>query len=275
MTAITSPSPQKLRVFDTLGQSFRLWGRNLAYFSLLGLMLREGNYLFEVVLEATPFTFEIYIPFPIRMLLLMVMKSLLTYGFYLLITRRCHHSPPQQNPAPKTARLNLALLLYVLTIVAFLPLIKLGSNIYLVENANIGNVFFQLSFLFNRIPGYILTLIFFVLVPVAVIEQQGIAKTLRRCLDLCRGHRLALFWLFLFNGILQIFFAVFIINFVPLINQGGLLISDHWIDYRKFSAQVILGLIEPFIVILWSATYANLIRIKSLQNPEHLKQVFD
>ncbi|WP_020591309.1 hypothetical protein [Kiloniella laminariae] len=289
MTTISQVSPEKLPVINTLSQTFRLWGQNLVYFSLLGLMFRGGIYLFEVSLEAASYLFKVYIHMMIRLGLLMAVQSLLTYGFYLLITRRCHHYGRQghtsqlhteqvhapQRPLPKISRLNPALLLAVLTFVVFLPLFKLGTTVFLIVNPGPDILFSQLPFLVGNIPGYILALIFFIFIPVAVIEQPGPDKALERCLDLSRGHRWSLFWLFLFTGLFLTLIAQPVSYLLPLIPQGGFLISEIWFDYHRTGATLVQGLTAPFVALLWYSAYTNLAGIKYSQSPEQLNRIFE
>ena len=51
--------------------------------------------------------------------------------------------------------------------------------------------------MFFLVPGLLALTVFFVAAPCAAVEGRGLLHSLRRSLELTRGHRLAIFWLFL------------------------------------------------------------------------------
>ncbi|MBI1180107.1 MAG: hypothetical protein GC201_06075 [Alphaproteobacteria bacterium] len=117
------------------------------------------------------------------------------------------------------------------------------------------------------IPGVILSLMWAVAVPAAVVERPGVFAALGRSADLTRGHRWQILGLALVYAVIVIAFtiavglATLIVSFVPLLPVLVTAVAN--------------ALVAAFGAVTFTVLYSELRRIKDGVGVDAIAQVFD
>ncbi|WP_020591306.1 glycerophosphoryl diester phosphodiesterase membrane domain-containing protein [Kiloniella laminariae] len=284
MTILTTSAPQKLRVFDTLGQSFSLWGRNFIYLTLLALLVQVTItvYLGAVQDIYLPLSTKYYLTFTILgQFLQSCVPAILLYGVYFLIIWRSYHQI--KNPDGLEARqwlptalfrLNFPLILYMMVTVSLYPMVKaytLVMAMNLLENNSIFPFYYSMAV---NLLIFIFQLFFFVLLPLIIIERPSVTDSIRHCLNLTRGNRLKIFGLLVIYGLIQ---GLYNLGFNQLYNLIDLLTGPSGLTSQQISfiLSIQQALFIPLPLILWSVVYVNLTQLQQFDNPDYLKDVFE
>ena len=106
-----------------------------------------------------------------------------------------------------------------------------------------------IGFVLLIVPGLVLLTFLALIVPVVVLERQGITDAFRRSAELVRGHGWQVF------GVLVLTFLVYIV--VGLIISFVLLVLSPWV--RDFISNIVSGtLLAPFTALALTLTYYRL-----------------
>ena len=131
--------------------------------------------------------------------------------------------------------------------------------------AIIQEVGFVLGAVLLLVPGLFLATVWYVGRSVLVFERKGIVASLRRSADLTRGHRWAVFGIFLLQ-VLGLSVVILILTRVALVFDGVIASA-----VASFAGEVIL---MPLGTIIGTATYCALRRAKEGPAVETFAEVF-
>lgn len=161
-------------VRGVLGTSFRVWKRNLLPFTLIALVIYAPDTALRAIVDPT----WALALLPLAILLNTILSASLTYG----VVMELHGTRPSLRACIANG---VAQLIPVIGVVA-LSSLGIGAGLLLV------------------VPGIVLMLNWYVVVPVAIIERSGVMDSLRRSRELTHGYRGPLFaivvvtWLVMF-----------------------------------------------------------------------------
>ncbi|WP_162938119.1 hypothetical protein [Kiloniella sp. EL199] len=282
MTAIPSTIPVKIPVFDTLLEAFDLWGRSFLYFAPLAAVFVAVISLSSI--EEVPDFITGITNSETRLLYIAhtVLSLLVSYALYWLVSWRCYqrlrNSDSKEAGAwfPKEfLRFNLALLILLIITEIVYPAVEVyiydvWVDVFLKVDSS-GTILREYPVVLDiaiGAPSYIFSILFFILIPLMVIEKTVFFKALKRTLELSRGNYFAILGLFLLNMIVaSIFGAViwafftFLIEFPALfnlLNDTSTLFVQSTVIFMQW------GLMLVFTVTLWTATYARLLVMKEV-----------
>uniref|UniRef100_UPI00263291C6 hypothetical protein n=1 Tax=uncultured Kiloniella sp. TaxID=1133091 RepID=UPI00263291C6 len=280
MTAIPSTIPAKLPVFDTLLDAFSVWGRNFLYFALIAAVFVTGITLSPI--EEVPDFITGITNGETRFLYLadVAITLLLTYALYWLVSWRCFQqlnnadSKETGNWFPKEfLRLNTALLIFLIIAEVIYPAVGMfiydvWVNAFLIFD-NSGGILSEYPVVLDIViqaPTYIFSILFFILMPLTVIEKTSFIKALKRTLQLSKGNCFAILGLFLLNLVVAAVLGAIIWACFSFLAEFPDLF-DLLAIQSKFFVQIFVpfvqwGLMLVFTVALWTATYARLLAMK-------------
>lgn len=121
------------------------------------------------------------------------------------------------------------------------------------------------------VPGIIAALMFFVSVPVAVIEKGGVFESLARSRDLTRGKRWGLFGYLVIQAIMLIGIIVGLYLPTGLIEDGSWPALEPLLPAFYLVSELIISV---FMLLLTVAAYIHLRDLKEGHRPEALADVF-
>lgn len=124
------------------------------------------------------------------------------------------------------------------------------------------------------VPGLLLLLRWFVVVPVRVMEGPGVGHAMSRSTDLTKGHRWTLFALLILYGLIAA-----ALSYGPMLATGGLLRTTQLrlaLDPAALALQIVSTVaLYAISTSGTAATYAELVRIKEGALPYQLATVFE
>ncbi|MFD2205300.1 hypothetical protein [Kiloniella antarctica] len=256
MTIIDENLGNDFRIGDTLSKSFKVLFRR--FFPLLTLVLifqvpiiiwmsTSGMYL--TGLENPELLFEDHGSQILWMLVPSIILSLassaaVTYGVFLELTGR-------------SIRIGECL---SKSISVLIPVVLAGINSY---------IFILTGLFFVIIPGLIVVLHLFVVIPVVVVENPGVFKSLGRSAELTKGNRWAILGLFIIMIIIGVGLG-FLSQEISLIFIGmGMTIVGVLVD------SVIQAISTLIYLIIGAVTYNNLRQSKEGVSSGEIASVFD
>ncbi|WP_125933312.1 glycerophosphoryl diester phosphodiesterase membrane domain-containing protein [Kiloniella majae] len=115
-------------------------------------------------------------------------------------------------------------------------------------------------------PTYIFSILFFILMPLTVIEKTSFIKALKRTLELSKGNYFAILGLFLLNFVVAAIFGAVIWAcfsfFAEFPDLFDMLLGSPDVFVQTFVLFVQWGLMLVFTVALWTAAYARLLAMQ-------------
>ena len=129
------------------------------------------------------------------------------------------------------------------------------------------------GFMLLIVPGIILTLAWIVAIPVRVMEGRGVGAALSRSAELTRGHRGALFLMFLVLGVAYFFFSMAMgLVFVAV----AAAVSPGSVGIAALISQPLIGGVASMVsAALVASVYYELRTIKDGVGADRLAAVFD
>ncbi len=280
MTAIPSTIPAKLPVFDTLLEAFDLWGRNFLYFAPLAAVFVAVISLSSV--EEVPDFISGITNSETRFLYIVhtALVILVSYTLYWLVSWRCYqrlrNSDSKETGGwfPKEfLYLNSALLICLLITEIIYPVFEvyiydLWIDVFLKVDSS-GAVLSEYPVVLDfaiLAPSYICNILFFILIPLTVIEKTGFIKALKRTLKLSKGNYFAILGLFLLNMFVASIFGAVIWAFFTFLSEfpvvSNLLNETSTLFVQSSVLFVQWGLILVFTISLWTAAYVRLLAMQ-------------
>jgi hypothetical protein len=214
-------SMEGFRVVDVLRTSFRVWKRNLLPFTLIALVINAPDIALRFAIT-DPNGALALLPFSI--LLNTLLSASLTYG----VVMELHGTRQSLRTCIQTG---FKQLVPVIGVVVVSTLGIAGGLVLLV------------------VPGVILMLAWYVVVPVAIIERPGVMATLKRSRELTMGYKAQLFALVLVTSLP--------VALLPYATES--ILSD--VEYVIVTA-VSGALIGSFIAVTTAVAYTALRQVK-------------
>ena len=214
-------SMQGFRVGDVLTTSFRVWKGNLLPFTLIALVIYAPDIALRFAIT-DPNGALALLPFSI--LLNTLLSASLTYG----VVMELHGTRPSLRTCIQTG---FAQLIPVIGVVVVSTLGIAGGLVMLV------------------VPGIILMLMWYVVVPVAIVERSGVMDSLRRSRELTMGYKTQLFVLVLVTSVP--------IALLPYATESMLTGVELMVVSSVCSA-----LIGSFIAVVTAVAYTSLRQVK-------------
>jgi hypothetical protein len=147
--------------------------------------------------------------------------------------------------------------------------IGLGRVLPVLGVAILVSLAIGLGFIALVVPGLILLVMFWVAVPVAVVEQPGVLASLRRSAALTRGHRWKIFAILLIMMLIAI-------GFSPLAGIAAWLISSVFGTFGIVVADYLWSIVVGSIsAVMPAVTYHHLRAVKEGTDIDQLAAVFD
>ncbi|KLN61720.1 hypothetical protein WH96_05235 [Kiloniella spongiae] len=282
MTAIPSTIPAKLPVFDTLLEAFSLWGRNFLYFAPIAAVFVTVITFFPI--DEVPDLITGITNSETRLLYLghMALVVLLTYALYWLVSWRCFQC--LRNPDKKEAgawfpkeflRFNSALLILVIITEIVYPTVEVyiydvWVDVFLKVDSS-GAILSEYPVVLDiaiQAPYHIFCILFFILIPLTVIEKTSFIGALKRTLELSKSNYIAILGLFLLNFVVAAIFGAVIWAFFAFLAEFPDLFNLLAVK-SKFFVQIFVPFVQwslllVFTVALWTATYARLLVMKEV-----------
>ena len=250
---MAEPIDPEFRVGQVLSRSFGIFGRNLASFSLVALLLMAPSLVLNLAGQSwaeersQQAVFELtggFIAFAVL--------GVVVYLFgWLLITAALVYGTFQElrgRHASMIAGLSHGLAL-------MLPVI----GVAIVQGLSI-----MLGWLLFLIPGIIVAMVLWVAIPVAVVERAGVIGSIKRSSFLTKGHRWKLFGI---SALIIIGQSIVTTIFQTII--GADLISS-WL------ANWVIGAASAAIwAVIGSVAYHDLRAVKEGVNASEIAKIFD
>jgi hypothetical protein len=214
-------SMEGFRVVDVLRTSFRVWKRNLLPFTLIALVINAPDIALRFAIT-DPNGALALLPFSI--LLNTLLSASLTYG----VVMELHGTRQSLRTCIQTG---FKQLVPVIGVVVVSTLGIAGGLVLLV------------------VPGVILMLAWYVVVPVAIIERLGVMASLKRSRELTMGYKAQLFALVLVTSLP--------VALLPYATES--ILSD--VEYVIVTA-VSGALIGSFIAVTTAVAYTALRQVK-------------
>lgn len=234
-------APYKLPVGDLIGQTFSVYFRSFVPFVLLAAMVMVPWIVLRVSTEGSLDPALTAITGIVQTILGWVLTGAVTYGVVQQMSGK---------PAP------------------FSELLRVGlqSILRVFVTGLVVGILVGLGTLAFVIPGIILTVVWFVAVPAAVIERLGVGAAMSRSAELTRGSRWQVFFGALFLGIVLIG-----VTGIGLFLLAGGFEGDTpiWFDIA------IALVLTPFSAVMYSVCYVLLRQGKESLDVQQLAAVFD
>ncbi len=236
--------PRKIAVGGVVGKAFAVLGRNILPFGTMGLLFWSPALIFGL-LAGAPSLVEVIgqagaLIFVVSLLINGLMNGALAYGTFMDL------SGQRASFAACIGR-GLALVLPVLGVVFLAALATAAGMMLLI------------------IPGFIVAIMLFVAVPVAVVERPGVVASLRRSRELTKGNRWRIFWILIVAQIIT----------QAIVQIGGLLVAG-LAPAVTLSVEVTLSsLFGAFAAVIVAVVYYELRSAKEGARVDQLAAVFD
>lgn len=120
------------------------------------------------------------------------------------------------------------------------------------------------GFVLLIVPGLIVLVMYFVAMPVAVVEQPGVFASLRRSAELTKGHRWTVFFVFVLIAVVQIVIGV-VLELIPSLGFTVDVVIE----------TVVQSFISAWYAVITAVAYFNLRYVKEGVDIDQIAAVFD
>lgn len=236
------------RVGEVLSQSGRIYLRNLPAFAFLSFLAVVPTILYIMKVEPTDAGAESVDTFSLISYFILgnVVTAAVTFGVVM------------QLGGKRTSFLSSV----GRGVARALPVIGVGLAMSLLV---VG------GFLLFIVPGVVLICMYYVAIPVAVVERAGIGQSLGRSGALTEGSRWRIFGLFLASFVIMILPGMLISNYME---PGE---HDSWATWRTYSIvyEIIDSIMGAFMSVTAAVAYHALRQAKEGVSVEELMAVFE
>jgi len=251
----------KFRIGATIAQSFEIWGRNIVAFCLVYLVVTLPGMFFEYFSGIAAFSVgepdsQLPLAQSSNFWVLYGGVLLLQFFFEYLAAATVVYGATQYM---RGHRFSIGEC-FIRGLSVLLPVVGV---------ALLYTVFMAFGFLLLVIPMFFIAIIYWVCIPVAVVERPGVLASFSRSRELTHGNRWRIFGLFLFYiAVAAVLSAIIGVVFVALPAGGGLL----FYMVIDFFSRVLLG---SFFAVVLGVTYYNLRIEHEGVDIQELATVFD
>jgi hypothetical protein len=248
------------RIGDVLGQSWDIFRRNFVSFGLTSVVLLAlpTILIFAFVMPGLMKGGSVWaaqLPALFQMAFQLILMGAISYGTYAAIDGKT--PMPQDLVSHGVAGILPLLGIVVIFILAMIP-----------------------SAFLLFIPIIILSCMWWVSVPVAIVEKAGVIGSLKRSADLTKGARMKIFGLILLYVLLSIITGVISLLFLTgggfsmsAITQSSLAMFTDGFSLYLLISQILAALMFAFISVVVAVCYAELRRLKegvSIKDVAHI-----
>lgn len=193
---------REFSVGTIVGESFSIYMSNLIPFALMSIVLHSPMIIFYYMLFEgnLPVSFATFGPLVFQMLLQFVLTGALVFGVY-------QHVRGQPASIDQCISKGFSRLLPVL-------------GVAIVVGICVG-----LGMLLLLVPGLIFMCMWWLAVPIAVVERGGVGGALSRSAALTKGHRWSVLGIVLVIGIIGAVLGVIVGQIAPALTFGGALVN--------------------------------------------------
>lgn len=174
--------PRKIAVGGVIGKSFAVLGRNILPFGVMGILFWSPALVYGLIVAAPSVTDVItrtgVLYFAYSLLIGGILNGALAYGAIMDLSG-------QRATFGACIGRGLSLLLPVLGVILLAALASAAGLVLLI------------------VPGFIVLIMLYVAVPVAVVERPGVVASLRRSRELTKGNRWRILWILVLVGIIS------------------------------------------------------------------------
>jgi hypothetical protein len=237
--------PNRFEVGDVLSRSVSTWTKNFVPFMLLSVLIHAPVIVWMFLTlagDASPDSPYMKYSGVLNSILTYILTGALVYAVVMQLQGK-------SASLSQCVSVGLSRVLPVLG-VAILVGICVGVGILLLV-----------------VPGIILMLMWFVAIPVAVVERPGVVASMKRSADLTKGSKGAIFLLLLV--LLAIGMGI------SFLLAGALLKTDGLKTYLILTLALEVLITAPFMAALTGVSYLTLRRVKEGISADDLAKVFD
>jgi hypothetical protein len=249
------------RIGDILGQSWDIFRKNFVSFGLTSIILLAlpTVLIFAFVMPGLIKGGNLWaaqLPSLFQMIFQLILMGAISYGTYVAIDGK------QPTPQDLVAH-GVAGILPLLGIVVIFILVMIPSVILLF------------------IPFIVVACMWWVAVPVAIVEKAGVLGSFKRSAELTKGVRLKIFGLILLYVLLSL--ALGLVSVIFLVGgsfsmakmaQSSMAMMTGGFSTYLLISQIIGALIFAFISVVVAVCYAELRRIKEGVSIKDVSQIF-
>lgn len=234
-------APYKLPVGDLIGQTFSVYFRSFVPFVLLATMVMMPWIVLRIATDGSLDPGLTAVAGIVQSILSWVLTGAITYGVVQQMSGK---------PAPFSELLSVGL----------------QSILRVFVTGLVVGILVGLGMLLFFVPGIILTVVWFVAVPAAVIERVGVGAAMSRSAELTRGSRWQVFFGALFLGIVLVGATLIGLFLLAPSLEGQ---APVWFDI------VVALVLTPFSAVMYSVCYVLLRQGKENLDVQQLAAVFD
>jgi hypothetical protein len=249
------------RIGDILGQSWDIFRKNFVSFGLTSIILLAlpAVLMFAFVMPGLlkgGNLLAAQLPTLFQMVFQLILMGAISYGTYVAIDGK---QPTPQN-------------LLAHGVAGILPLLGIVAIFILVMIPSVFLLF---------IPFIFVACMWWVAVPVAIVEKAGVLGSFKRSAELTQGVRLKIFGLILLHVLLSL--AVGLVSMLFLVGgsfsmakiaQSSMAMMTGGVSTYLLVSQVIGALVFAFISVVVAVCYAELRRIKDGVSVRDVAQIF-